>query len=76
MRWLFVVLVLAGGLGCAGDDPEESFAGSWLVSGSGTVASLRGLHVVDADVAWASGSGGTYSRTTDGGVTAWHFSAD
>lgn len=76
MRWLFVVLVLAASLGCADDVPGEPFAGSWLVSGSGTVASLRGLHVVDADVAWASGSGGTYLRTTDGGVTAWQFSPD
>ncbi|MBK8975535.1 MAG: oxidoreductase [Planctomycetes bacterium] len=32
-------------------------------------ASLRGLSVVDAEVAWASGSGGTIVRTTDGGRT-------
>jgi photosystem II stability/assembly factor-like uncharacterized protein len=30
---------------------------------------LRGLSVVSSGVAWASGSGGTVIRTTDGGVT-------
>jgi photosystem II stability/assembly factor-like uncharacterized protein len=70
MRWSFVSLALAASLGCGGDDPTMAFDGNWLVRGSGTVASLRGLHVVDADVAWASGSGGTYLRTVDGG-TSW-----
>ena len=32
-------------------------------------ASLRGVHAVSAQVAWASGSGGTVLRTTDGGTT-------
>jgi len=36
---------------------------------SGTTASLRGLDVVDAKTAWASGAKGTVLRTTDGGVT-------
>ena len=31
-----------------------------------TSASLRGLSVVDENIAWASGSGGTFLRTTDG----------
>ena len=31
-----------------------------------TSASLRGLSVVDENIAWASGSEGTYLRTTDG----------
>lgn len=54
--------------GCsAGDPPAQPFAGSWVVRGSGTTASLRGLHVVATDVAWASGSGGTFLRTVDSG---------
>jgi len=69
MRWSFVFIVLAASLGCAGDDPSMPFAGSWLVRGSGTTATLRGLHVVDAEVAWASGSGGTFLRTVDGADT-------
>ncbi|GJG86456.1 oxidoreductase [Gemmatimonadetes bacterium T265] len=32
-------------------------------------ASLRGVRAVSAQVAWASGSGGTVLRTTDGGTT-------
>ncbi|HET9441161.1 MAG TPA: YCF48-related protein [Longimicrobiales bacterium] len=36
---------------------------------SNTTAGLRGLSVVDEDVAWASGSAGTVLRTTNGGRT-------
>ncbi len=43
--------------------------GEWTVQDSGTDARLRGLSVVDDKVAWASGSGGTVVRTTDGGRT-------
>ena len=32
-------------------------------------ASMRGLSVVDAQIAWASGTGGSVLRTTDGGRT-------
>ena len=34
---------------------------------SGTAASLRGISVVDSNVAWASGTSGTVLRTSDGG---------
>ena len=40
----------------------------WQLQSSGTTASLRGIDAVDATVAWASGSGGTVLRTTDGGA--------
>lgn len=43
--------------------------GQWTPLASGTTASLRGLSVVDAHVAWASGTGGTVLHTTDGGAT-------
>ncbi len=36
---------------------------------SGTDASLRGLDVVDDQIAWASGAEGTVLRTIDGGNT-------
>lgn len=39
----------------------------WNLQKSGCNASLRGLCVVDDQVAWASGSGGTVLRTVDGG---------
>lgn len=55
-------------VGCAvGDPPQAPFEGGWQIRGSGTTASLRGLHVVDSDVVWASGSGGTVIRSIDGG---------
>src|SRR5580700_2767241 len=42
---------------------------AWVAQESGTTASLRGISAVSAKVAWASGSGGTYLKTLDGGTT-------
>jgi len=56
---LFAVLLLAG----------ASFAQSWTVQTSNTTASLRGLSAVDEKIVWASGTGGTFLRTVDGGAT-------
>jgi hypothetical protein len=39
----------------------------WKMQDSGTTAGLRGIDSVDGAVAWASGTGGTVLRTTDGG---------
>ena len=44
-------------------------APEWSLQVSGTDARLRGLSVVNARVAWASGSQGTVLRTSDGGAT-------
>ena len=41
----------------------------WTTQQSGVTARLRGVSAVDANVAWASGSGGTVLRTVDGGAT-------
>lgn len=43
----------------------------WTGQHAETHASLRGLSVVSDDVAWASGTGGTYLWTDDAGVR-WH----
>ncbi len=40
----------------------------WLLQNSGTTAGLRGIHTVDGNVAWASGTGGTVIHTDDGGA--------
>jgi photosystem II stability/assembly factor-like uncharacterized protein len=45
-------------------------AQTWMSQGSGSTASLRGVSAVNSNVVWASGTGGTYLRTTDGGA-AW-----
>ena len=39
----------------------------WQIERSGTTASLRGIHAVTADIAWASGTNGTVLRTLNGG---------
>jgi photosystem II stability/assembly factor-like uncharacterized protein len=41
----------------------------WIPQSSGTQVELRGLSVVSAEVAWASGQRGTVTRTTNGGRT-------
>jgi photosystem II stability/assembly factor-like uncharacterized protein len=48
-------------------------AQTWAPQTSNTRASLRGVSAVDARTVWASGSGGTYLVTTDGGVN-WRAS--
>ena len=40
----------------------------WRMQESRTTAGLRGIDSVDGTVAWASGTGGTVLRTTDGGA--------
>jgi len=42
---------------------------AWQAQASGTTERLRGVSAESADVAWASGGGGTVIRTTDGGKT-------
>lgn len=44
-------------------------APTWTEQTSGVQARLRGVSAVSDRVAWASGSGGTIVRTSDGGVT-------
>lgn len=41
----------------------------WIKQAVNTTASFRGLSVVDEKVVWASGTGGTVIKTTDGGTT-------
>ncbi len=43
-------------------------AAQWQPQQSNTTASLRGLSVVNDKIVWASGTGGTYLRTLDGGA--------
>ena len=40
----------------------------WNKQQSGTTARFRGVSAISQTIAWASGSGGTYARTTDGGA--------
>ena len=45
------------------------FVPRWVLQTSGVTARLRGVSAVSERVAWASGSGATVLRTTDGGAT-------
>jgi photosystem II stability/assembly factor-like uncharacterized protein len=72
--------LLAGALACAGSNAS---AGTDAAAGarpsergptltpqrSGTTNRLQAISPVSAQVAWASGTGGTYAVTTDGGAT-------
>jgi photosystem II stability/assembly factor-like uncharacterized protein len=42
---------------------------AWHLTPTGSIARLRGLSAISANVAWASGSGGTVLRTVDRGAT-------
>ena len=47
----------------------------WIAQDAGTLATLRGVAVFDADHAWAVGDGGVVVATSDGGAT-WTPGAD
>lgn len=54
--WLFVFLGLVSNINA-----------QWQKQNVDTKASFRGLSVVDQNVIWASGTGGTFIKTVDGG---------
>ena len=47
----------------------SSVSAQWVKQTVDTTASFRGLSVVNENVIWASGTGGTVIKTTDGGKT-------
>lgn len=63
--WVAIILSIVV-IGC-NQNERRGFYPEWESQDSGTTASLRGLSVVDDEVAWASGQFGTILRTTDGG---------
>ena len=67
---MFLVCVSAGCVSRPRNSVSADFANAgWQVQESGTNASLRGVCAVSANVCWASGGGGTFARTVDGGNT-------
>jgi photosystem II stability/assembly factor-like uncharacterized protein len=62
MKYLVLAAVILGLCGSIA-------SGQWRVQAVDTRADLRGLCVVSPKVAWVSGTGGTYARTTDRGKT-------
>ena len=64
--WTQIALALAVAISLGGAVPARA---QWQPQASGTRAILRGIHAVDASIAWASGTNGTVLRTVDGGQT-------
>src|SRR5690348_6342065 len=68
-----VALPLIAATSAAQRDPRPGprLDSLWTEQHADTRASMRGLSVISDDVAWASGTGGSYLWTKDGG-THWH----
>lgn len=65
-------LALAALAACAAPPPPPAVPPGgleWVAQSAPTRAGLRGLSVASPRVVWASGTGGTFLRTTDGGAT-------
>lgn len=73
MRSLLYILSLGILFSCKTEEvktPESPLG--WEIFESPVKASLRGLSPVTEEIAWATGSGGTWLRTIDGGKT-WDY---
>lgn len=69
MRAFLVYLIFACVLFFAEGCREISYKIEFTELETGTDASLRALHVVSNDIIWASGTGGTFLTSSDGGAT-------
>ena len=73
MKHLFLLLLVGAFLAATGfclRSPEFGLeTPDFFAQNSRTTARLRGVNAVSAQVAWASGSNGTYLKTIDGGAT-------
>jgi photosystem II stability/assembly factor-like uncharacterized protein len=65
---LLLALTAVAGLSTASVSAGRS-GYAWHLTPTGSTARLRGLSAISANVAWASGSGGTVLRTVDRGAT-------
>lgn len=69
LKRFYVIIFFLSFINCTtGDMPREP-GPIWEIQNSTTTESFRGLHTVDNQTAWASGTKGTVIRTTDGGMT-------
>lgn len=57
---------------CQKKNQEPEAPTGWQIFETPTEASFRGLSPVTGDIAWVSGSGGTWMKTLDGGAT-WSY---
>ena len=66
MRLTFITLLLALGISCQKEPPKKTPSFEIIQMTTNSTSSLRGLAVVDEQIAWASGSQGTFLRCIDG----------
>jgi photosystem II stability/assembly factor-like uncharacterized protein len=66
-HWLLTLILFCPSLPAQQTDSTNPPPSPWLMQTSGATASLRGLHVLNDKLVWASGTGGTVLRTVDGG---------
>lgn len=71
VAWALPLVVALLTSTCAGPPPPwpPATGPALTEQSSGTDQLLQAVSVVDADVVWVSGHGGSYARTTDGGAT-------
>ena len=69
VRWLAFSLIALFSMHSISPAQSTSRDSAWQLQDSGVQASLRGLCVVNHQIVWASGSGGTVIRTDNGGTT-------
>jgi photosystem II stability/assembly factor-like uncharacterized protein len=67
MKHVILCSIVAVIVTCTSTKQPDDIHIRWQIQSSGTDASLRGLCAMSDRIAWASGSGGTILRTTDGG---------
>src|SRR5262249_23689141 len=68
-KLLMGLVLLAGCRGTPGKTAPRTYVPHLIPQESGTRLRLQAVSVVDDKVVWASGAGGTYVRTIDGGNT-------
>ncbi len=66
---LFLFLLCQNVLAQNGGRAKKQKHDPWEMQNSGVEASLRGLHVLNDNIIWASGTGGTVLRTLNSGET-------
>ena len=64
---VFCLLLLTATAAAAQTAAKRLSSPVWTLQSSHTTASLRGIHAVNSQIAWASGTAGTILRTLDGG---------
>lgn len=74
MKCLTVFVLILVSSGCQKSEKTRNITDiQWVTQTSGTSASFRGISAVSSTLAWASGSQGTYSLTSDGGATWFSY---